>query len=300
VVPGPEAGSRSLCPSGCLYIGSDESIEVVNPATLETKRSIKVPIVAVEGIKSVAVAPDESLVVAALNASHDGTLPLPLHNGKILFIDPFTGQNVGQIDFPERAFPVSMVFTSDGRTLLVLDRANFTLPPEPARLYVIDVAARSIIRRIPVPEPGSGVNLALTPDDAVLFISVAVSDARGARHTTLFPLDTRTSTFNGVIRLPGFRPGPIAMNPSGTRIYAPEHGRPVTVIDTATHEISEISGVVVGTSDPNGAAVSADGRYLVVSERGNPNATVVDTLVGSIVGVIQTEARLAWPIVILR
>jgi len=34
------------------------------------------------------------------------------------------------------------------------------------------------------------------------------------------------------------------------------------VIDTATHEISEISGVVVGTSDPNGAAVSTDGRYL--------------------------------------
>jgi DNA-binding beta-propeller fold protein YncE len=247
----------------------------------------------------VAVTPDETIVAAGLNRNHDGTLPLPQKNGAILFMNPVTGQITSQIDFPKPAFPSAMVFTSDGETLYALDRANFTVTPEPARLYVINVSSRAITKTIPLPAPGPGVDLALTPDDAVLFISVRRTDERGARYTELFPLDTRTSTFNGVIRLPGFNPGPIAMNPSGTRIYAPRRDRPIMVIDTATYEISEIPGVTVGVSEIYGAVVSSDGRYLLISATNSFGITIVDTVAKASLGVIEADTRIVGPVVVM-
>lgn len=296
---GPERRLLGLCPASCVYVGADETLQIIDQETLAIKQAIPVPISATEGIKSVAVTPDESLVAAGLNRNHDGTLQLPLKNGSVLFMNPVTGQITSQIDFPKPAFPASMVFTSDGETLYALDRANFTLTPEPARLYVIDVSSRAITKTIPLPAPGSGVDLALTPDDAVLFISVTRTDERGAKYTELFPLDTRTATFNGVIRLPGFNPGPIAMNPSGTRIYAPHRSRPIMVIDTATYEISDIPGVIAGVSDPYGAVLSSDGRYLLISATNSLGITVVDTVAGANLGVIEAETRIVGPVVVL-
>lgn len=296
----PRGKAQNLCSGGCVYIGTDESVEIIDATTLETLHSIPVPITATEGIKSLAVAPNGSLVAAALNRNHDGTLPLPLHKGKVLLVDPAAGSILEQIDFPDPAFPSSMVFTSDGKTLYVLNRANFTTSEEPSRLYVVDVASHAITRTIPLPVPGAGMDLALTPDDAILFISVVRTDERGAKYNELYPLDTRTATFNGGIRLPGFRPGPIAMNPSGTRIYAPAHGRTIAVVDTATSQISEIPGVVAGTNDPYGAVLSMSGRYLLVSERSQPNVTIIDTVAGTIAGTIETDSRVSGPVVVLR
>jgi DNA-binding beta-propeller fold protein YncE len=127
-----------------------------------------------------------------------------------------------------------------------------------------------------MPAAGPAVDLALTPDDGVLFISVQRTDERGARYTELFPLDPRTATFNGVIRLPGFTTGPIAMHPAGTRLYAPHRNQPIMVIDTATYQISEIPGVTVGIADLYGASVSSNGRCLVLSATNDDTITLAD------------------------
>jgi DNA-binding beta-propeller fold protein YncE len=261
---------------------------------------IDLSVAAAAEIKTLAVNDDETLLIAASNRNHDGTLSIPLDNGSLFFIDLTSTQVIRQLTFPQPAFPLAMRFTSDGETLYVLDRANFTPPPEPARLYVVDVASRAITRTIAMPAAGAAVDLALTPDDAVLFISVQRTDERGARYTELFPLDTRTTTFNGVIRLPGFTTGPIAMHPAGTRLYAPHRGRPIMVIDTATYQISEIPGVTVGLADLYGASVSSNGRYLVLSATNDDRITVVDLAAGEVAAEIETGALLALPAVVLR
>jgi DNA-binding beta-propeller fold protein YncE len=90
------------------------------------------------------------------------------------------------------------------------------------------------------------------------------------------------------------------MNPAGTRIYAPHRGRPIMVVDTATYQISEIAGVTMSISDLYGAAVSPNGRYLVLSTTNEDTITVVDLTTGAIAGQLETSALLAAPALIVR
>jgi DNA-binding beta-propeller fold protein YncE len=297
----PEPAHQAASRRPYVYSASGAGVvDVFDPVTGSYKQSLSAPLAAGAEIKSLAVNDEETLLIAASNRNHDGTLPIPLDNGSLFLIDLATGEVSGQIKFPQAAFPLAMRFAAAGATLYVLDRANFTTAPEPARLYVIDVASRQIAKTVTLPVPGAAVDMALTPDDAVLFLSVQRTDERGARYTELYPLDTRTATFNGAIRLPGFTTGPIAMNPAGTRIYAPHRGRPLQVIDTATYQISEIPGVNVPVSDPYGAGVSPNGRYLVLSVTNEQPITVVDLNAGEIVSIVDTGALLAAPAVVLR
>lgn len=296
----PEPKRQALCVGGCVYIAADESVEILDPETGNSKGSIAPTLAFGAGLRSVAVNAEETIVAAGSNRNHDGTLPgVPLDNGSVFFIDPSTAQVTGRVGFPDPALPISMVFWGGGGTLLVLNARNLTATPEPARLYVIDVATRKITLTVDLPEPGRGVDLALTPDQAILFISAVVRDARGANHTTLFPFDLSTATFNGVIRLPGIFPGPIAMNPGGTRIYAPEGRRAVMVVDTATYEISEIPGVVIDPADFWSAAVSSNGRYLVVNDDAG-KITFVDLDAGAVIGSVELDTPVSGPIAVVR
>ena len=146
---------------------------------------------------------------------------------------------------------------------------GFDPPNEVAR---VDVATGAAAGAIPVGE--SAIGLAVSPDGQRAYV---------AGMTDVKIIDTATNTVVGAIPIAGA--GSVALNPSGTRLYATSQDTDqLFVADTAT----DLVVTPVPTGDvPRPVVVNAAGTRAYVGNTGNPESvTVVDLATNAVVTTI--------------
>lgn len=185
--------------------------------------------------------------------------------------------------------PAAFTFSTDGRLAYVTH-------PDLGQVSVVDIAERSVVRRLPV--KGSPFGIAVTRTGRLYVgdwngahVSILEASGNGApsvinvgrapAHILLSPDETRLFVANresdsvSVVRTSdgtveatiqvGRAPFAIALSPEGGRLYVGNvQGGTVSVIDTAALVVVETraSGAM-----PYGAAVSPDGRHVLVSNQ---------------------------------
>ncbi|HYH53650.1 MAG TPA: PKD domain-containing protein [Solirubrobacterales bacterium] len=227
--------------------------------------------------------------------------------GEVLMVDTATETVIGSI--PGFGNPVAIAISPDGGTLYVSDAGSYTI--------LTASTATGAVTGSPIDVGGWATGLAVSPGGDTLYASVSETDAvvpvdAATRavgdpievgdepdHLRLTPdgsklyvpntqsnsvsvIDTATETVLDEVEV-GLYPERVVPSPDGKRVYVINHGwGEVSVIDTGTDEIlGEPAKVVDG---PDGAAITADGRRLLVmgGEADRPQA--IDTATMTRVG----------------
>lgn len=167
-------------------------------------------------------------------------------DGKLAFIS--SGNTVSVVNVATNSItgtpisvpsPMSMAVTPDGKTLYVLSSVNpFATPP--ATITAIDIATRSVVAEIPVPDASTSSNLVISPDGSSGYIT-------DASDNTVIPFSTVSDTTRTPIALsgtPGYStPGYMAYTADGKTLYVSRHdttgGSSISVINTATQKVTQ-------------------------------------------------------------
>jgi YVTN family beta-propeller protein len=223
----------------------------------------------------------------------DGVYGNNVHPGhEIAVIDTVAMTSLGTIDIQPFLGPHSMAMHPDGTLFVTCDESNATL--------IIDPVARKIVTAIEMPSHG-GHFLVMTPDGAKAYVS-------NKDTAYLSVIDARTRRVSGRIEVAEGSEG-IALSPDGTRLYAMSHmGSPLPHKD----QPSKLSFYVIGTAtetvidqivlpdlpdkppevDPESRiAVTADGKYIMVSAFKWNAVVIVDTATLAPVKTLMVEAE---------
>jgi hypothetical protein len=176
------------------------------------------------------------------------------------------GTSIDVIDIAQRkaeqtairlAAGLGLAITPDGTTLLVVE-------PVTSSLVLIDVASRTVARRISLGAGVEAVDLAVTPDGAFAVIPAATDlEAPGV----VLVVDLRSRAV--VSRVPSFDPIPhaVAISPDGALALV-LNGTSISVFDIASRTMDPHPIALAGPA--LGMAITADGRCaLVATETGN-------------------------------
>jgi DNA-binding beta-propeller fold protein YncE len=209
--------------------------------------------------------------------------------------DPHTGQRLAAVDLPE-AGSVEVIFNAAGTKAYISQM-------ETASVYEVDVASRSVLRRLDTEGVWTKV-IVLSPDELTLWAANWVSNDVSEIDLTTGEVWRRFATVTtprGLYVTPdgarmyvaGFENGEIQVfdlasleseviyrsggamrhlvgDPEHHRVYASDMARAhVLEIDTVTNEVTELAVV---DRVPNTIDLSPDGRMLFVSNRGRNNS----------------------------
>jgi len=208
--------------------------------------------------------------------------------------DPQTGGQLAAVDLPEPG-SVEVIFNAAGTVAYISQM-------ETASVYEVDVATRSVVRRLDTGGVWTKV-IALSPDEQTLFasnwvsnnvseIDLATGEVRRLLATVTTPRGLYVTPDGGRLCVAGFENGDIEVfdlatgegtvifttggsmrhlvgDPATGLLYASDMSRAmVYVVDTATNEVGELAAT---DRVPNTIDISPDGRVLFVSNRGRNN-----------------------------
>ena len=170
--------------------------------------------------------------------------------------------------WPER-ISVAGIALDDTRHLL------YAVTKENNSLYVIDAAAKKILKQLPL--GAEGYTCLLSPDKKTLYIS-----CWGCQKVILF--NTEKQEFNGSIAV-GSHPNDMALNKAGDRLFvANADDNSVSVIDLQKGYVTETLNAALYPNAPsgsttNGIALSEDDKTLYVANADNNCLAVFDVSV---------------------
>ncbi len=276
--------SSALSPDGRLLLvvnaGDTESqtVQAIDPATHRVVQTLgyKAP----DGLYAgVAFSPDgrhayasagggntiHVYTVTGRHLTEETPIALPTKNP--------AGQNVNM-------YPAGLAVTPDGRRLVVADQLADAAS-------VVDLASHQV-GTVPVGHNPYGV--ALSPDGRTAYVSNQGADTLSVLDITgTAPRVSRTVTV-------GTHPNRLLVDAhTGTLYAADSETDSVSVVPEgasaprSTIDLSPYRGAPVG-SNPDGLALSPDGRTLYVANSGNNDVDAVDTRTGRVLGMIPT----AW------
>jgi DNA-binding beta-propeller fold protein YncE len=176
------------------------------------------------------------------------------------------------------SYPAGLALSANGRYVYVAENVG-------DRLAVVDAATGEVIQRFPTDHYPYSV--ALTADGQVF-----VSAWGGDTVSQFRVLAGGTLADRGRIEV-GRHPSALAV--SGTRLYVTMAGSDrIAVVDTKTRRVTRYLhdtafGAPPEGSTPNAAAISSDGRRLLVAEADNNAVAVFDLGTGALVGRVPTD-----------
>jgi YVTN family beta-propeller protein len=206
---------------------------------------------------------------------------------RLVFYDPHTWAEQGELLTPDCAGIDHADFTADGRT------AVFTCEFA-GRVAVVDVANRTLLRMIDMPRRNTSMgpqDIKLAPDGSVFYI--ADSDQNG-----LWVLDGAAT---GVIReIPtGAGAHGLYLSRDGTRLYVTNrHEGTISVLDAYTGA-PVTKWQIPGGGSPDMGNVTADGSQLWLSGRYDRSVYVLSTADGHLIQTIAVgtgpHGLCVWP-----
>jgi YVTN family beta-propeller protein len=169
--------------------------------------------------------------------------------------------------------------TADGKRLVVANYENDSVS-------LVDITARALLSELDL-RPGKGVAGGEYPEwVAILGNNTAFVSSARDREIVVVDISANRAAVTDRIHLKA-QPTRIALNPKQTRLYVAESSSDaVAVINTATHKIIEEIGTTAPKSvfanekgfkgsSPNSVTVSADGKYVYVTNGGANSLAVI-------------------------
>ena len=174
---------------------------------------------------------------------------------------------------------LGLAVTADGKRLVVANYENDSIS-------LVDIVARAVLNELDL-RPGKGVAGGEYPEWVAILgnNTVFVSSARD-REIVVVDISTNQPAVTDRIRLKG-QPTRLALNPKQTRLYVAESSSDaIAIINPATRKVVEEIGTTAPKavfanekgfkgSSPNSVAVSADGKYLYVTNGGANSVAVI-------------------------
>jgi DNA-binding beta-propeller fold protein YncE len=204
----------------------------------------------------------------------------------LVFYDPHTWAEQGELGIPDCAGIDHADFTADGRT------AVFTCEFA-GRVAVVDVASRTLLRIIDMPVRNTHMgpqDIKLSPDGQRFYI--ADSDQGG-----LWVLDGAATQVIGQIPLGAGTHGIYPSRDAGVLYVTSRIAGTVTVLDPVTGGVKATWPIPGGSPDMGG--VTADGTQLWLSGRYNREVYVISTADGSLLARIPVgdgpHGLCVWP-----
>jgi PQQ-dependent catabolism-associated beta-propeller protein len=152
---------------------------------------------------------------------------------------------------------------------------------------VVDVAARRVIRSIPVPGRPRGIHL--SADRRTLYVALSDDDQRAQGESDgIARIDVATSRVQGLVSA-GSDPEEFAVDLHGRRLYASnEDAGTLSAIDLASGRV--IATLIVGI-EPEGVALSPDGASVYVTAETSNTVSVVDTSRTAVTASFMVDSR---------
>lgn len=168
--------------------------------------------------------------------------------------------------------PLALVADKAGKTLYVAEHTA-------KKVAVFDVSSGKVSHVISMPEPPT--DLALAPDGARLFVTVAGTDGK------VFVIDTKTGKIECEI--------PVGVSITAAPVVAPD-GKTLYVCNRFTHAVSVIdlssgkqAAVIPMVREPIAAAITPDGKHLIVANH-LPTGPTDGAYAASAVSIVDTAA----------
>ncbi len=176
---------------------------------------------------------------------------------------------------PKYYAPVAVAASADGSRLFVAEDTA-------CRVAVVDARQGAVVRSIPMPGPVSGV--ALSPDGALLYATIAAAQGM------VCLLDTRTGKLKSPPIAVGHTPMNPVLSPDGHTLYVCNRfTNDISVIDVKANQETDCIPVL---REPVAAALTPDGKWLFVANLLPVGYATADSA-SAAVTVIDTTARTA-------
>ena len=204
---------------------------------------------------------DDERSLYASGGNDNWILKYAIREGKLVTVDTF---RLGT-PWPNKISPAGLAIDSRRQLLYVVTK-------EDNSLYVVDMAAHWVVRRLPM--SGEGYTCLLSPDARELYVSVWGGDK-------LMVYNTVQGLFTDSIPV-GDNPNDLCLGRKGKTLYvANANDNSVSVIDVASRKVIETLNAALyplapSGSTTNGVALSADEKTLYVANADNNCLAVFD------------------------
>lgn len=186
------------------------------------------------------------------------TLLVTRYDNAVVFVDTRTDSVIATLN-TGILYPNGIAISPDGTRAYVTSYDDAS-----ARVFVIDIASRTIVGSVTTPAFPKSVFL--TPDGSQLWLL-------SYKSSIVAVIDTLSLTVSSQINVGGQADIGMAFNPSGTRAYIGVGPDQLLVLDTAT--LDEVTSITMGWL-PSDVAVTPDGSRVIVNSWGDGSLAVVD------------------------
>lgn len=194
----------------------------------------------------------------------DGLALVTSRPGSVALLDAAARQVLGYV--PVGGQPIAVAFTRDGNRAIVANQSDMSLS-------VLDIQSRQVTTTVslgPVDEP---LSVAMSVDGTQAFV--------GTDEGNIFALDLASFQLTLAIRLPRTYVNGLAVDSSGTRLYASGNSFHAKVYEISLPSLTTLRSFDVG-GIPQGIVVSRDGTRLIVANEGGAGfVSDIDLLSGS-------------------
>jgi YVTN family beta-propeller protein len=198
----------------------------------------------------------------ALAVSPDGARLYVLNRNQILVVATDSASVIATIPLGPTTAGFGMSMSPDGARLYV---ADFLFS-----LKVVDVASRSVVASVPLPD--RPISIDVTPDGGAVYLAGGGSNA-------VFVVSTAANALVATIGI-GSYAGGVRVTPDGSRVYVVTIDA-LRIIDRGSNSVT---GTVTGVLNPRQLDFTPDGTRAYVSVLGG--TTVVNTITGAVTGFI--------------
>lgn len=196
-----------------------------------------------------------------------------------------TGSHIYVVNTEDATLSVASTATKQVTATLDLPGAapeGIAVNPAGTRVYVgagnnvvvVDATTNGVIAAVPVGTFPRGLDV--TPDGSRVY-AVHCGDRPGCdagSTAVVSAIDTTTNTEVATLSVGLGRPGGLAINPAGTRVYVATGGGTISVVDTTTNAV--VSAITVG-KQPLGVVFLPSGTKAYVTNFGSDSVSVIDT-----------------------
>lgn len=260
--------SRNCSPGGSAYVVNHRSSTVTKFNVCPVARSTVIRVGS--NPLQAAVTPDGL------------TLLVTRFDGAVVFIDTRTDTIIHTLTSGLQ-YPNGIAISPDGARAYVTNYDDSN-----PRVYVIDIASRSVVGSIPT--AGFPKSVFLTPDGQQLWVlhfqtpSVSV-------------FDTLSLSLIATVDLGGQADMGMAFNPSGTRAYIGTNPNRIVVLDTST--LDQVTRITLPFW-PSDVAVTPDESRVVVNSWTDGSAAVIDARTNQVLKVTTIPAEHSMGLVLYR
>ena len=197
----------------------------------------------------IVISPDSTLAIV-LNKNSDGATLIDIES------------RAASMSIDLGASPWGVVFEPDGGRALITT-TDHVLTMEPDTIFILDIATRQLVGRIPVHDPRG---ISVTPDGALAYVATV-----GSNNVSLIDLsaDSVVGTIGGV-----WQPAEIAISPDGALAFITD---PIAD-EVAVHFAGQprVARTIPVGDRPVDLTVSRDGSFVFVANGTSDELSVID------------------------